>query len=275
MKTVMYAIIAISLTVACAAIVYADETSKITLNTQDTPLQTVIEEITKQTGVSIVLDPNAKGTVTASLTGVELGQALDVICKPNNYTWKKMQFAKPEDSRVALDQLKAAAVALASMPVVGLSMEDPASKTSTVFAKDLPAAPDTSAIKLPEGYSWTSVYVVLAPMEITATQNNDPNKIKSLADAEVKRMVEMAQMSPQERQQVYAQEYMSQLNLPDEIRRDLMQDRMRAMFSLDEQSRRQLREDMRSIFSQMRDQTRPEGRDWSGDRDRRGRGNRN
>ena len=123
----------------------AETAPKVVLDARDKPIADVVKEISAQTGAAIVLDPTATGSVTASLTNAELSQALDVITKANNLSWKKAQFARPTDSKVQLEQLKMAVLALAQVPLVGLSVEDPASKTSTVFAKDLPAAPDTSA----------------------------------------------------------------------------------------------------------------------------------
>lgn len=259
MKTLMCAVIVFMLLMS-AAFAVDSPTPKINLSAQDMPLKDAVDLIGKQAGVNIVLDPKAQCKVTASLTGADLSQTLDVLTKPNNLTWKKLQFAKPSEDKVPLEQLKAAVVTLATVQVVGISVEDPSAKTASVFAKDLPASPDTSAIKLPDGYSWTTVYVVLAPPEQVATEPQ--SDVKALSQEESQRMLELANLTPEERQQVFAQQWVAQMSLQPEVRRAIMQDQMRAMFNMDPSYRDQFREDMRAIFQSMHDQGQTDGRQW-------------
>ncbi|MHB9036726.1 MAG: hypothetical protein ACYC64_08665 [Armatimonadota bacterium] len=223
----------------------------VSLNVSDMPIKDAVAQIAQQSGASIVLDPKVTGSVTISLSDADLTKALDVVTKLNKLTWKKLQFAKPNDSTIKLEQLKSAILALSSMPVLGLSVEDPASKTSAVFAKDLPGTPETSSLHLPEGYSWTTVYVILSP-EVVADADAGKSDVKTLSEAEVKRTLEMAAMTPQERQQVFASEMNAYMALTPEARQSMMADRMRAMFNMDSQSGQQFREDMRNVMHDLR-----------------------
>jgi len=248
MKAVVCAVILCLLVVSSA--LAADAPKKVTLDVKSMAIKDVVTEISKQAGVAVVLDPKAQGSLTATLSDADLSQVLDVLTKSNNLTWKKLQFAKPQDSKVSLDQLKSGILALASMPLVGLAVEDPTGKSSAVVAKDIPGAPDTSKLSLPDGYSWTTVYVVLAPEPAPA----DKDKVAALSKAEADRIAQLANMTPEERKQFYTNQWMAQLGLAPEARQALMRDQMQALFGLDPQYRNQFMQDMRATFQGMRGQ---------------------
>jgi len=234
----------------CAA--GAAEQAKITIDARNMPIKDLVADLSRQSGAAIVLDPKVQATVSLSLSDADLNQALDAICKLNKLVWKKLQFAKPADETVKLDQIKSAMVALASMPMVALAVEDPSAKTAAVFAKNLPSSPDTSAMKLPEGYSWMTVYVILA----SEPQEDKPSSTGTLAlSADSReRTLQMAKMTPEERRQVFAAEIAAQMSLAPEIRRQILADRLLAQFSLDPQYRDQFREDIHQAFHIVRDQ---------------------
>ncbi len=240
MRVAVLAIIACFLAASAAA---AADGPRITLNADALALKDATEEVAKQAGISIVLDPNAKGTITASLTNAEVGQVLDVITKTNGLTWKKLQFARKADDKVGLDQLKSGILALASMPLTGLAVEDPASKTSALFAKDIPSAPDTSKVALPEGHTWTTVYVVLAPEAPTST-SPQTDKARSLAQTQAQAITEMARMNQNDRQAIYRDQWTAAMRLTPEARQAMLRDQMSAIRALDPQTRSQLLRDM-------------------------------
>ena len=60
-----------------ATVALAAGTSGVSLDVQGMDLKHVADEISKQTGMPIVVDPTAHGTLTASVTGIELSKALD------------------------------------------------------------------------------------------------------------------------------------------------------------------------------------------------------
>ncbi|MDH7600700.1 MAG: hypothetical protein QHI38_00955 [Armatimonadota bacterium] len=254
-------VVGVVLTLLIAGTAFGAEQPKVTIEAKDVPVKDLIDDLSKQTGLSIVLDPKVQGSITLNLKDVELTQALDAIAKLKNAVWKKLQFAKPADEPVKLDQIKSAMVAIASLPLVGLAVEDPTKKTCAVLAKDLPNAPDTSAVKLPEGYSWVSVYVVLASeptQEQTAASSTGTVAVLS-KDAK-ERALQLAKMTPEERRQALAAEIAAEMSLAPEVRRALLADRMRAMFSLDPQFRDQYREDMHAVFHQLREENPDFGR---------------
>jgi len=229
----------------------ADAPNKISLDAKALAIKDATAQVSKLAGVSIVLDPKATGSVTASMNNAGLDQVLDVITKSNNLTWKKLQFARKEDSKVSLDQLKSGILALASMQLVGLSVEDPATKTGAVFAKDLPAAADTSKLGLPEGYSWSTVYVILAP-EPVAEKPAEKDKVAELSKAQADALYQVANMTTEERAQYYQNQWMAQIKLAPEARQAMFRDQMQAMTNLDPQYRDQLMQDMRTVFGGMR-----------------------
>lgn len=228
----------------------AAEPPAVSLEARDMPLADAIGQLSKQAGLPIVLDSKASGTVTVNLSQAKLSQALDVISKLNKLTWKKISFARPEGETVKLEQIRSGLVALASMPMVGLMVDDPSTTKSAVYARDLPVSPNPEEMKLPEGYAWTTVYVMLAeePSAATATATSTEDKVYEVSLAENRRLQELATMVPEERQRVFADEWVAQLSLTPEARQAMLRDRFRALFSLDPQVRDQIRQDMRSVF---------------------------
>jgi hypothetical protein len=248
MKVCMCAII---LCFLLTGIAVAQGPAKVTLDAKAMTIKDATDEIAKQSQTAIVLDPKAKGTVTASLNGAELSQALDVVTKSNNLTWKKLEFARKADSKVTLDQLKSGILALASLELVGLSVEDPATKTGAVFAKDIPSAPDTPKLPLPEGYTWTTVYVVLAPEPAADTTAAGKDKVASLANNAAKQMSDVVSLTPEERKQYFTDYMSAQMKMAPEARQSMLRDQMQAVMGMDQQSRDQFRNDMRAVFSNM------------------------
>lgn len=236
----------------------ADAPNKVTLDAKSMAVKDATDAVAKQAGVAIVLDPKATGTVTANLSDADLGQVLDVIAKSNNLTWKKLQFARKEDSKVSLDQLKSGILALASMSLIGLSVEDPATKTGTVFAKDIPAAADTSKLGLPEGYSWSTVYVLLAP-EPVAAKTAEGDKLTQLTKTATQQLMEVASLSPEDRAVYFQNQWTQTMKLTPEARQSMLRDQMQAMHNLDPQYRDQLRQDMHSVFGGRGGPGRPQG----------------
>lgn len=244
MKTFLY-VVALAFLVLSGAV--ADTPQKVTLKTEGMQIKDAVEQIVKQTGAAIVLDPKVQGTVSASLSDADLAQVLDVITKMNNLSWKKMQFAKKTDAKVSLEQLKSTALTLTMMPFVGFSVEDPETKTNAVYAKELKTVPDTSQFSLPEGYTWTTVYVVLAPESPNKTPT-DADKLKSLSEENTKLITEVANMTSEERQAYYQNQWMAQFNLTSEARQSMFEDMMTAMRNLDPQYQEQMRQDMHAMW---------------------------
>ncbi|MGQ9456066.1 MAG: secretin and TonB N-terminal domain-containing protein [Armatimonadota bacterium] len=244
-----------------AAVATGSEQPKISIEAKDMPIKDLASELSKQTGTTIVVDPKVQGSVTLNLKDATLDQALDAVAKLKNVVWKKLQFAKPSDEPVKLDQIKSAMIILASLPLVAFSAEDPVTKTVALAAKDLPAAPETSSVKLPEGYSWVTVYVILGsePSREQAATSTGTGPIKFSNDIK-ERTLQLAKMTPDERRQILAAEIAAEMSLAPEIRRAILADRMKAMFGMDPKLRDQYREDMHAIFHQLREENPDFGR---------------
>ncbi|MEN6357186.1 MAG: hypothetical protein ABFD83_08900 [Armatimonadota bacterium] len=235
---------------------------QVSLNVSDMPIKDVASQIEQQSGVSIALDPKAQGNISVSISDVDVSQALNIITKLNKLTWKKLQFAKPADSTIKLDQLKSAMLALSALPVVGLSVEDPASKTTAVYAKDLAKSPDTSSLLLPEGYTWATVYVILNPEADAAQEAKAESDVDRISKAEAKNAIDMANMTPEQRQQIFTNEMSAYMTLTPENRQSILADRMRAMFNMSSQDSQQFRQDMHSVMQSLRQSG--EAPNWGG-----------
>lgn len=246
MKTFIVALLVLG--IVCASASWAADLPKVSISAQDTPIKDVCASIAQQTGASIVLDPKVTGSVSINLNNMELSQVLDTVTKLNNLTWRKLQFAKPVDDSVRLDQLKSAMVALAAMPVVALAVEDSAAKTTSVFAKGLPASAPATEMKLPEGYEWTTCYVVLSPDSLVATKSapalssGEARDVSSVTQNAKQNIVDLARLTPEQRQQVYQDEIQAQLALDPEIRQQMWRDRWQAMRNLPPEVRDQMRQ---------------------------------
>jgi hypothetical protein len=249
MRTTAIALLLVTLLLSAA---HCATQGKITLDAQNMPLKDAIAQMAQQSQASIVLDPKAEGTVTVNLTDVDVSQALDLVTKLNKLTWKKVSFALPEGDTAKLEQIKSAVLALASIPVTGMMVDDPATKQSAVMAKNLPSSPETAAVKLPEGYSWKTFYVVTPPIVAPApTTAGSKDKLAELTAAQAKTIQDLASLTPEQRQQYYANEIAAQMALTPEARQSLMRDRMEAMHNVGPQYRDQMREDMHAAFGGM------------------------
>lgn len=241
------AVIALLLTTFLLSAAQCADPGKITLDAQSMPIAEAIAQMAQQSQSTIVLDPKVEGSVTINLTGVDVAQALDVVTKLNKLTWRKVTFAVLEGDTAKLEQVKSAILAIATIPVTGLMVDDPATKQSAVMAKNLPSSPETAAVKLPEGYSWKTFYVVTPPIVAAATPT-DGSKVSALSADQAKLVQELAAMTPDERKQYYTNEMLASLSLTPEARQAMIRDRMEAMRNLDPQIREQLHQDMHGAF---------------------------
>jgi hypothetical protein len=243
------ALVAFITIVFLASGAFAD--GQVTLRVSDMPLKDAVAQIEQKSGADIVLDPKAKGSVTIDVSNIDVSRTLDIITKLNNLTWKKLQFARPADSAIKLDELKSAMLALSSLQMVGLSVEDPSTKTTAVYARDLNKSPEMSSLQLPQGYTWATVYVILCP-EAASAQDKPVSDIARICNDQTQNTLDMANMTPEQRQQIFASEMNTYMTLSPEARQSLLADRMRAMFNMNSQDSEQFRRDMRSAMRNLR-----------------------
>ncbi len=231
-----------------------DTAAKVTLDLRDESIKDAASEIAKQTGADIIVDPQATGKVTLTLGDIELPKALDMLTKFNNLTWMKFQFARQEESKVPIDKLEAAALTLAAVPVVGLSVSDPVSKTATVFAKNLDSAPNTAAITLPKGYTWATVYVVMPAQPDSSAAFKDAGKadVDAISKAQVQMALEMAKMTPEQREQIYQDMWSAQMDLSPEDRQAMIRDQITAISNLGPTATSQIRQDFTAAIGAAR-----------------------
>jgi len=231
------------LIVALADIVSGAVTpNKLTFDFNNIPIRGAASQISRQAHVWIVVDPKVQCSITANLNSADLGQVMDAITKPGNFSWKKLTFALQQNSSASPEELKSGILALASMPLVGLAIQDPATKTCGVFANGLPTMPNLSQIKLPDGYKWATIYVILSPPAALPVRKDE---VRSLSEAQQDVLTRLTNASPDERVQILQSEWISRLNLPPNTRRALFRDEITALLGLDPQYRNQLTNDYR------------------------------
>ena len=234
-----------------AAIACAAELPKVDLQAKGIELKDAAAQLSSQVGVAIVLDPEAKGTVTAALNDVDLSQALTIICQSNNLTWKKLKFASSENAPVSLDQIKYAIIALKAMPIVAFAVEDPKTGAKAVYSKDMPASSEVPELPLSEGYAWKTIYVILAS-ELTdkdtasagSSASVNSANAKTATDIKIQNTLDLAQLKPEERRQAFANELTAQMTLTPAVRRELFRDQMYSIYDLNPEQRKQYFNDM-------------------------------
>ncbi|MCX6344995.1 MAG: hypothetical protein NT018_07960 [Armatimonadetes bacterium] len=237
----------------------AAESKMVSLSVSDASMITAAEQLAKSAGVSIVVDPAIDTKVTLTLNDVELTTALDMLAKTGKATWKKVQYAKQTDSKVTLDQIKSSVLALAAMPLIAVSVDDASGKGASMFTRDLSTSPETSNIKLPEGYAWTTVYAIFAadkPAKKTETAAAKPSDVPSIDKEKLDEMgktafdkpIDLANMAPADRKRMLQNEMMGYMTLIPEARRQLLRDQMAAVAAMDPAMRNQYRKDLRDAM---------------------------
>ena len=64
-----------------------DLSQKMSINMKDSDIKNVLMLIGELTGLNIVVSPSVRDTITANLENVSVKAALDVILKPNGYSY--------------------------------------------------------------------------------------------------------------------------------------------------------------------------------------------
>lgn len=230
---------------------FAAEPENVSLKVSNTSLSAAADQLAKNAGVSIVVDPSIDTKVTISIGNLELAKVLDVMTDMTKTTWKKVQFAKLSDSKVSIEQIKLTVLTLATMPLLAASVQDGTGKGAAMFARNMPGTPDTSKITLPEGYSWVTVYAIYSPTQAVAKSESAEAK-KAIPDQITKdaflKPGLLANMTPAERQIALQNEMMGYMTLAPNVRRQVLRDQMDAIKNLDPRYRNELMSDMRNAM---------------------------
>lgn len=243
--------IVIALSVALCGVVFAEDAAKptkVSINANDQLLSEVAKTVGESANVSIVVDTMVDARITASASDLELTKALNILSESVSAAWKKVQFAKSSADKVTLDQIKSTIVALAGLPLMAVSIQDSEGKVSSVFAKSVPAKDDTSAIKLPDGYKWATVYVIYAAPKTGEKTASDKADVKDLNKQAMEKASQLSNLSPEERQGYFKNEMAGMMNLAPEVRQSIFKDQMSAMFNSDQTMRDQYMNDFREAM---------------------------
>lgn len=234
-------ILTLTLAATCAA------SAAVSLDANNMAAKEAFDSIGKQCGAQILVDADVTGNVTAVVKDMTADQAVDIVSKALGATYKKVQFASAPTTNVAADKLKAAISALAALDVPGISMADPTSGKVSVFAKGL-GQDAVSGVKLPEGQSWRTYYLIskpaAKPASTTTTGSAAPSKDVS------QRADKLASMPTDERQRYIQGEFVSEMQLAPDVRVQLWRERVTALRSMmdDPTTAETIRNDLRQAF---------------------------
>lgn len=252
MKAIIFVI---ALSVALCSVAFSEDAAKpgkIAIKANDQLLSEVAKTVGEGANISIVVDPKVDAKITTSASDLDLTKAMNMLSESVSGTWKKVQFAKSSTDKVSLDQIKSTIIALAGLPLMAASVQDSEGKVSSVFAKSVPAKDDTSAIKLPDGYKWATVYVIYAqPKDSDKTASDKPDT-KDLNKQAMEKANQLSGLTPEERQGYFKNEMAGIMSLAPEVRQSILKDQMSAVFNSDQTMRDQymndFREAMRSLW---------------------------
>lgn len=247
---------AMALLIALSVAVGAAEPAKISINVKDQTASEVGKLLAEKSGQSIIVDPKIEKKITLGLNELELPKILDMVSTSTESTWKKVQFAKKTDDKVSLDQIKSSILALAALPMLAVCVEDSAGKSASMFAKGVPSSNDAPAVKLPEGYTWVTSYVIYIPEKpvdkTASTEAKDAKeKVDQMTKAAFNKPVEMANMSSEDRQKVFQNEMMGYMTLAPEARQQVLKDQISSIFNMNVDVRQKYFEDMRAAMQGM------------------------
>ncbi len=249
-------VFAMALLIVLSMAVGAAEPAKISINVKDLTVTEVGKFLAEQSGLSFIVDPKINKKITLGLNELELPLILDMVSKSTDSVWKKVQFAKKTDDKVSLDQIKSSILALTAFPMLAVSVEDSAGKSASMFAKGVPSGNEAPAVKLPEGYTWVTAYVIYIPekpVDKTAPADaKDPKaKVEQMTKEAFNKSVDMANMSSEERQKVFQNEIAGYMTLAPEARQMVLKDQMSTIFNMNTDVRQKYFEDMREAMKGM------------------------
>lgn len=251
----MFALAVIIAALACS--VSASETAPtVTLTAQNMPLDEAVGELVKQSGARIFLDPLASGSITASFNKLPLEQALDVIAKSNNLKWQKIHAADYPEAKSALEQVKTQAAALLALSSLPMAVYDPDAKVQIVFLRQQ-IGEQTPPSLSPESFSLKPFYLISLPKSPEKPKEPTSESGTDYATLQRQRFEAFLKLSPEERQVAFRGEMEQEMALPENVRREIVRDRVQALHGMDRDA---LREYMRTWGEAFREIHEREGR---------------
>ena len=221
------------LLLACPVFAAQDGTAKtVNLSAQELPLDQAITEIGRQSGARIILDTGVSGKVNASLNSLALDQALDVIAASNGLKWQKVYVAEEPDGESTLGKIKAQLSLLATLSKLSIAAYDPVTKEQIVFIKQ-PVSKDAAAPVAPETLGLKPFYFVSLPKAPEAPKETT-SPAKDYATLQAERMKAFQNMTSDQRQTAFREEIEQEMSLPDNVRQDMVRDRVSAIRNMDQ-----------------------------------------
>jgi len=233
----------------------ADSTPKISLKAQDMPLDQAMTELGRQTGARIVLDKGVTGAVSANINSLPLERALDVITVSNSLKWWRIYTTDDPSAEASLERIKAQVSLLPTLGRLSVAAYDPESKLQILFLRQL-VGKDSPPPLSPETVGLKPFYLVAGPKALMEKPKGAAAGARDYAALQQERMQAFLKMSQQERQTAFRGELEQELALPDNVRTQLVRDRVAAIRSMDESL---LREYMRAWNEAFHEMQGPDG----------------
>ena len=233
---------------ACSAI--ADESPKVTLDAQSTPIKQVVTDLSKQSGIQIMCDSDVRNSVTGRFESMDLEKLLDTITKSNNLKWQKIYLSVQNDQSPTLEQVKSRAEAISALTGGSIVVYDPATGKQKVFVEQVPATPSVEPDKL----GLKPIYLISKPKDETKEQKSDKDTAARFTSLQNERLKLLAGMSPEQRVSALQQEMLYMTQVDPGTRQQMMLDQMNARRNMNPQMREAYQQTMRETFQSMREQ---------------------
>ena len=188
-------------------------------------------------------------------------EALDLLTKPLGLTWKKVYVMK--SSRPANGERIAQLVqTVKEVASPGLVVEDPKSRSVTLYLRDLPAAPDLEA-QIHTAWPFLEPVYLISDPKAAEKKPEKPEKPKTaspehFAEMERERMDMFLKMSPDERSKAMQQAMGMVLQTDPAAMQEMMRSGMQAWVQMMQQMTPEQRQQMLTMSVQMMQSLPPE-----------------
>jgi hypothetical protein len=224
--------------------------AQITIDADNTPLDTVLSQIAEQSGERIVAAPSASGNVTCKLKTSSAQEALSAVCATMGLEFKKVHLSLGDDETISGSDLEDIVSALEAVERLGVVVEGSKDAASLVFSRQKSLPQDLESLAPKEGRPLVPVYLVRRPTGDKVAAKRTP-KVSELAEMEKERILAQSSLTEDERNELAKRNIDLFFSLDPQLRNNVMMDRMREMANMTPDQRRQMGEIMRNMWQQM------------------------
>ena len=252
--------IAIGLAAGCAA-------AQITIEADETPLDTVLSQIAEQSGERIVAGPSAFGSVTCKLACPTPEEALAAVCATMNLEYRKVHLPLAEDETISGSDLEDIVAALEAVQRTGVIIEGSKDDATLIFSQKTPPPGDAASLAPKDSKAYVLIYLVRSPKSGKPETKRTP-KVSELVEMEKDRILAHSSLSDEEQDELAKRNIDLFFSLDPQLRSQAMMGQMRMMANMTPDQRREMGQIMRSVWQDMPSNLRQRFEDMRGRRDR-------